>query len=125
MTATVAIALAALLVVETGGEIDPANAVGEAGEIGAYQILPIALEEANKLEAIEARRGGRPARTWGPEDRWCMDASHEMAAVTLRHHYRRGVTDAVDLACRWNRPDGSARAEYRRRIDAAINGGIK
>ncbi len=126
MTGTVAIAIAALLAVESGGEADPANAIGPCGYcVGALQMAPIAVAEANRLEAIEARRESRRARTWTDADRWCMDASREMAAVTLRWHYRRGVTDAVDLACRWNRPDGTARAGYRRRIEAAITKGEK
>ena len=33
---------------ETGGEMNPNNAVGAAGEIGAFQIKPMVLREYNK-----------------------------------------------------------------------------
>jgi hypothetical protein len=122
MTNIIAAVIAAILTVETGGEADPANAVGDSGRaVGAFQVHEIAVREANRLEGIEARREGRKARVWTYSDRYDPVKSREMAEVTLRWHYRRGVTCPVELGARWNRPDGSARQGYKDRIRQALS----
>ncbi len=121
MTNTIAIVLAALAIVETGGHPDPAQAIGDGGRaVGIYQLWPIAVREANRLEAIEARREGRTARVWTYADRTCPSASREMAAVTLRHHYRRGVTCPVELGGRWRNPNGNAPEWYLEKVRRAL-----
>ncbi len=131
MTNTLAIVIAALALVETGGHPNPAEAVGDSGRaVGVYQMWPIAVREANRLEGIEARREGRTARVWTYADRTCPEASREMAAVTLRWHYRRGVTCPVELGGRWRNPSSHNPAPdwYLERIRQAIEkqtGGTK
>ena len=95
MTNLIASVIAALCVVETNG--DP-SAIGDGGKaVGVLQMWPIAAAEANRLEGIEARRERRPARTWTLADRLDPQASREMCAVTLRWHFRRGVTDRMSI----------------------------
>lgn len=107
--AVISQALAAILAVESGGKPD---AVGDGGKaVGAYQIWPIAVHEANRI-------AGR--KLWTVDDRRNPQLSRAMARVTLEHHYRRGVTDPVDLACRWRNPKGDAPAWHRRKIERAI-----
>lgn len=114
MTNLIWIVISVLVQVESNG--DPA-AVGDDGRaVGILQMHAIALDEANRLEAIAARRENRQPRRWSDTDRYDPAANLDMAFVTLEHHYRRGVTDPVDLACRWNRPDGSASQRYRNRV---------
>jgi hypothetical protein len=88
--------------------------------VGILQLWEIAVREANRLDAIEARRESRPARVWAPDDRLDPAASREMCAVTLRHHYRRGVTDPVDLGGRWRNPNGDAPYWYLDRVRRAL-----
>ena len=118
MTGLVAKVIAALIAVESGGDW---RAVGDGGKaVGGLQMWPIAVAEANRLEDIEARRERRPARTWTLAERTNRVASVEMCAVTLRWHYRRGVTNAVALGGRWRNPDGSAPSWYLRRVRDAL-----
>jgi hypothetical protein len=119
MTNTIAIVLAALVEIESGGN---PRAVGDGGRaVGLLQMWPVAVAEANRLESIEARREERPARTWTVADRTDPDASREMCAVTLRWHWRRGVTDPVDLGGRWRNPSGNAPEWYKARLRAALS----
>jgi hypothetical protein len=119
MQAVIAQVVAALICVESGGRAD---AVGDGGRAaGILQMWPVAVAEANRVEAIVARREGRPARKWGPKDRLNPAASQEMCAVLLRWHYRRGVTDPVALGCRWRNPGGDAPGWYARKVRDALD----
>jgi hypothetical protein len=120
MTALVLRVVAALIAVESGG--NPA-AIGDGGRaVGVLQMWPIAVREAVRLEAIEARREGRAARVWTDADRMDPAAAREMCAVTLRWHYRRGVVDPVALGGRWRNPGGGAPGWYLRRVERALRG---
>jgi len=112
--------VATLIAVESGGNT---MAVGDGGRaVGILQMWPIAVAEANRLEEIEARREKRVGRFWALEDRENPEQSKEMARVTLRWHYRRGITDPVELACRWRNPHGDAPAWYREKIRRELEG---
>ena len=118
MTNAIAIVIAALIQVESGGN---SQAVGDGGRaVGVLQMWPIAVREAVRVEAIEARREGREARTWTYAHRWCPEASRDMCAVTLRWHYRRGVTCPVALGGRWRNPNGDAPDWYLDRVREAL-----
>ena len=118
MHSLIGLMVAALVVVESGGN---PSAIGDGGRaVGLLQMWPIAVEEANRLEGIEARRQRRPARTWTLANRLDPDASREMCAVTLRWHYRRGVVDPVELGARWRNPTGNAPEWYKGRLRDAI-----
>jgi|GEM_PF-2348378 len=114
MTNTIALVVAALIQVESGGNV---HAVGDSGRaIGNLQMWPVAVREATRVEAIYARREGRQARSWDIKDRRNPEKSRQMAEITLKFHYRRGTTNAVDLACKWNRPFGKQNAAYRKKV---------
>jgi len=118
VTELIAGVVAALISIESGGDV---AAVGDGGRaVGILQMWPVAVAEANRLEGIEARREGRTARTWTDADRRDPEASREMCAVTLRWHYRRGVVDPVALGGRWRNPGGHAPAWYLRRLRQAM-----
>ena len=124
MTATLATVIAALLIIETGGHPSPDTAVGDNGRaVGCLQIWPCMVREANRVEAIRARKEGRPARVWSLADRTDRARSIEMAEAVLGFHYRRGVTDPVLLACKWNTPYGKIREVYRNKVRKHIKGG--
>lgn len=57
---------------------------------------------------------------WTLADRWDPQASLAMARAFMARQMERGVTDPVELVCRWNRPDGSARAGYRARAEREV-----
>jgi len=84
---------------------------GQNDEAGILQIKPITVREANRIS-------GFPHFT--QMDRWDVQRSRAMARTILVWHFRRGVTDPVDLACRWNRPFGEAAAEYRAKAIQAL-----
>ena len=110
MTTTVAIAVAALTSVESGGN---PHAIGDGGRaVGIVQAWPIAVREANRIS------GGKKRYTLA--DRRNPKRAVQMCQDTLRWHYRRGVTDPVDLACRWRNPNGDAPEWYRERVRKAI-----
>ena len=92
MTSVLVMVVAALCLVES--EYRP-DAVGTAGEVGILQMKPAAVAEANRIV-------GSPR--WRDEDRTSIQESMMMCWVTLEWHYRRGVTDPVDLAARWRNP---------------------
>ena len=109
----VALALEAVLAVESGGH-DPHNVPdGDGGRaVGPYQMWPIAVREANRIVGRDL---------WRLEDRRNLQLARAMCLVTLEHHYRRGVTDPVELACRWRNPSGNAPAWHRAKIKRAID----
>jgi len=84
--------------------------------VGPFQMWTIAVDEANRIDALYARRFGRKARLWTYDDRNKITESRDMCALTLLWHHYSGVEDAVDLACRWNRPDGSLNQAYRNKV---------
>ncbi len=95
MSNVIAIVMAALIQIESGGD---ARAVGDDGRsIGILQMRKIAVREGNRIVG---------ERRWTYSDRWNPDKSREMCRVTLERHYRRGVTDPIKLACRWRNPNG-------------------
>jgi len=95
MSNVIAIVVAALIQIESGGD---ARAVGDdERSIGILQMRKIAVRESCRIVG---------ARRWTYSDRWSPSKSREMCRVTLERHYRRGVTDPVKLACRWRNPDG-------------------
>ena len=118
MTNLIAAIIAALIAVESEGKV---NAVGDRGlAVGILQIHPVAVLEANRAEAIRARKEGRTPRHWKLADRWDGYQSRQMAWTLLERWYRLGVTDPVALACKWQSPRGRKTWEYRRKIVARI-----
>ena len=112
MTGIVSLAIAALLTVESGNVRSPAD--GDGGRaVGVLQQWPISVREANRIAGT---------RRWTYADRRCPEKAVEMCRVTLLWHWRRGVRDPVDLACRWRNPNGNAPPWYRKRIREAIKG---
>ena len=93
MTNTIAIVLAALIRIESAG--DP-GAVGERRARG-WRPPDVAVRRSRGQQA-----GG--AELWTLNDRRNPQLSRAMAWTILEHHYRRGNTDAVALACRWRNP---------------------
>jgi hypothetical protein len=108
MTATIAAAVAILLQIESGGEPNPDSAIGDGTDaVGCLQMHAVAVHEANRIVGYER---------WTLGDRLDREKSLAMCRVTLEWHYRRGVTDVVDLACRWNRPNGERNEKYRDKV---------
>ena len=120
MTNIIMLVMAMLVQVESAGK---PGARGDGGRaVGLYQMWPVAVAEANRIEAIYARREGRQARQWTLADRLSRTASGEMAWITLRWHYDRGATDPVTLAGRWRNPYSECPKWYRRRLLHALAG---
>ena len=120
MTNLIAMLAVVIMQIESGGHPDPANALGDYNPatgkhaaIGAYQLHDVAVVEANRVEAILARRDGRQTRTWTSDERLCPIKSREMFEVTMEWHYRRGVTDPVTLGSKHHRPYGKQSPRYR------------
>ena len=114
MNNIIAQVVAALITIESNGR---ATAISDGGRaVGVLQMWPCAVAEANRLEKIEARREKRPARTWTIKDRAVPERAVEMAWVTLRAHYRRGVTDPVELGCKWRNPHSDCPEWYRAKV---------
>ena len=119
MTNIIAMALAAVLAVESKNGAD--RRTGDGGRaVGAFQMWPVAVQEANRIESIMARREGHRPRKWRVCERDSVDVAREMCEVTLRWHYRRGVTDPVALACKWRNPYSRCPRWHRRKIEKAI-----
>ena len=115
MTNIIAIVLCAILHVESSGGTNLQS--GDDGRaVGPYQMWVCSVAEANRIEGIYSRRYERESRVWKSSDRSDLKKSTDMAELILIWHYRRGVTNAVELACRWNRPDGKASDRYRNKI---------
>jgi soluble lytic murein transglycosylase-like protein len=99
----------ALVQIESSGR--PA-VVGDNGKaVGLLQLHPIAVSEANRIAG---------ERRWKLSDRTCPKQSRAMARTILTWHYQRGVTDPVELACRWNKPFGKTTAHYRAKVKATL-----
>ena len=109
MTNTIAIVMAALIRIESAG--DP-GAVGDGGRaVGVLQMWPCAVAEANRIAGREL---------WTLDDRWNQQLSRAMCKVTLEWHYKRGVTDPVELACRWRNPRGNVPEWHKAKIRKAV-----
>lgn len=106
MSNVIAMVIAVLIRVESGGD---AYAVGDDGRaIGVLQMHKCAVDEANRIEVIAARKTNRIVgeKRWTYSDRYDPAKSREMCRVTLERNWRRGVRDPVALACRWRNPNG-------------------
>ena len=121
MSNVIAIALAAILSVESNCGRNKQN--GDNGRaVGDFQTWRIAVDEANRVEKIMAKREKRVPRKWSYSDRHSHERSREMCHTTLVWHYMRGTTNSVDLACKWNAPyKRNANPKYRAKITVAIN----
>ena len=120
MTNLIAMLAVVIVQIESGGHPDPANALGDYNQetglhraLGAFQMWDTAVVEANRVERILAHRAGRTPRVWTSDERLCPTKSREMFEITMEWHYRRGVTDPVDLGSRWHRPYGKQSPRYR------------
>ena len=106
MTNLIGIIVACLVQIESGGNPSALGDYkdGEPRAVGILQQWECSVLEANRIDAIYARREGREARFWTLTDRLDPDKSRAMAEITLTYHRDRGITNAVDLACRWHCP---------------------
>ncbi len=127
MTNLIAMLAAVIMQIESGGEPNPAKALGDYNPatglheaIGVFQMHDGYVVEANRLEATLARRDGLEPRTWTSDERLCPEKSLEMFKVTMRWHYERGVTDPVTLAAKHHRPYGEQCPKYREKIRRGI-----
>jgi len=119
MTNAITMAMCAILSVESHNGAD--TRTGDGGRaVGHFQIWPIAVSEANRVERIMARQENRKARRWTIADRKCPVKSRQMCEATMLWHYRRGVTDTVRLACRWRNPYSADNAGYKDRVIKTI-----
>ena len=115
----ITLVLCALLQVETSGGTNIHDSDGGRA-VGPYQMWTVAVDEANRIEAIYARRFGRKARKWSHNDRRDPALSREMCELTLMWHFKRGVTDPVLLGCRWRNPYSDIQELYRTKIKKAL-----
>jgi len=127
MTNLIAMLAVVVMQIESGGEPNPAKALGDYNArrgiyeaVGAYQIQPTSLHEANRVETILASREGREPRRWAYTDRTCLEKSFEMFSVTMQWHYGRGETDPVTLGAKWHRPYGTQCERYRQKVRRGI-----
>ncbi len=117
MTNTIIAVIAIIARIETGGHPDPVNAIGDGGRaVGVLQMHPKAVEEANRIRALQGRSGGMQGRLWDARDRASAAESVCMAFTILEFHYRRGTTDPVGLATKWKTPYGAACPKYRNKV---------
>lgn len=115
MTNIISMAVAVILSIESSGGID--TRAGDKGKaVGPFQMWTTAVDEANRVEGIYARRFKRKPRVWKYSDRECLKKSQQMCELLLIWHYRRGVTDIINLVCRWNRPSGRVNRKYRKKV---------
>jgi hypothetical protein len=122
MNDIIAQVVAALITIESNGNPSAISDNGKA--VGILQMWPCAVHEANRRELVEARRQKRQPRTWTMKDRYSPAACRAMAAVTLRAHWRRGVTDPVELGCRWRNPYSECPEWYQERVKKALHGEV-
>lgn len=99
----------ALVQIESSGR--PAVTGDNGKAVGLLQLHPVAVREANRIAG---------SNRWKLSDRTCPAKSRAMARTILTWHYRRGVTDPVELACRWNKPFGQTTTHYRSKAVAAL-----
>lgn len=109
MTNIVSVALALILAIESnnGKHSHP----GDGGRaLGHYQMWPIAVEEVNRVYHTD----------YTLSDRSDPVKAKEMCEMTMNYHYSRGVTNVVNLACRWRNPRGNAPQWHRNKIKKAL-----
>lgn len=99
----------ALVQIESSGRPTVTGDNGKA--VGLLQLHPVAVSEANRIAGYNR---------WKLSDRLCPQKSRAMARTILTWHYQRGVTDPVELACRWNKPFGQTTAHYRSKVKATL-----
>ena len=110
MTGVVAMAISALLAVESGNGRNGRH--GDNGRaVGVLQQWKISVDEGNRIVG---------EKRWTSKDREDPVKSVEMCRITLERHYLRGVTNPVDLACRWRNPLGNCPRWYRERVKRAM-----
>jgi len=110
MTGVVAMAISALLAVESGNGRNGRH--GDNGRaVGVLQQWKISVDEGNRIVG---------EKRWTYKDREDPVKSVEMCRITLERHYLRGVTNPVDLACRWRNPLGNCPRWYRERVKRAM-----
>ena len=101
--------VACLVNIESGGDPkalgDYKN--GEPRAVGILQQWTCSVDEANRI-------AGR--KLWVYEDRLEPMKAKAMAFTTLRFHYLRGVTDPIELGCKWNTPYGKVSEKYRNKV---------
>lgn len=115
--------IAALIAIETGGHPTPESAVGDGGKaVGCLQMWPTAVAEANRIEAINAKKERRIARVWKLSDRLSRVRSIEMATVILDFHWRRGCTDIVKLGGKWRNPYSTCPDWYLQKLRKQLAG---
>jgi hypothetical protein len=119
MTNIVAMVIGAILTVESSGGKDLRD--GDGGRaVGPFQIWTCTVDEANRVERLYARRYGRKPRVWTHADRRCHAASEAICELLTVWHYRRGITDPIELACRWRNPYSKTQPAYRNKIRKAM-----
>ena len=122
MIDVVTLVLCALLQVESSGGTDLHDSDGGRA-VGPYQMWTVAVDEANRIEAMYARRFGRKPRKWSHADRRDPVLSRQMCELTLMWHFRRGVTDPIELACKWRNPHSQLHEGYRKKIKKELGRG--
>lgn len=111
--------LCVLLQIESSGGKDLRH--GDGGlAVGPYQTWRVAVDEANRVEKIQSKREGRTPRKWKYSDRTDLGKSREICETTMRWHYKRGVTDPITLACKWNTPYGKIDPRYLDKVKKAV-----
>lgn len=109
MTNIIAVALSLILTVESNSGTNARP--GDGGRaIGHYQMWPIAVREVNRIYGT----------SYSYSDRTNSVKAKEMCELTLNYHYSRGVTNVVNLACRWRNPNGDAPQWHRNKIKKAL-----
>ena len=109
MTNVIAIALAAILSVESSGGKNLKD--GDGGRaVGPFQMWTVAVREVNRIYKTDYKY----------EDRRNFAKSARMCELTLQYHYKRGTTNVIDLACKWRNPFSPTPAWYRTKIKKAV-----
>lgn len=97
------------LVESSGGRNTVAGDGGNA--VGAYQIWPITVHEANRIVK---------QTLWVLDDRNCPQKSRAICATILQYHFDRGTRTPVQLAARWRNPNGNAPAWHVKKLEQAF-----
>ena len=109
MEAVVDRVVAALVPAEGFADNDTVGDKGKA--VGTLQMWDVAVAEANRIVGRDL---------WTSEDRKDPMRARAMAKVTLSYHYRRGVTDPVELGSKWRNPFSVAPEWYKAKIREAL-----
>ena len=82
------------------------------------QLISAVIAALIRVESEANRLAGR--QLWTLDDRWNQQLSRAMCKVTLEWHYKRGVTDPVELACRWRNPYSHCPEWYAAKVRRAL-----